>query len=164
MFLTARLRPSRRLLTLSAASVFLMVGCMESSANDEAARIAYEGTPQELREMLQRDPQLCTYRFGRDNGLAHAAAGNRNHPEVIDVLAEFDCDLNAPDQDGREALTFAIDSNIPQTAERLIANGADPLELEWGGESHYDVCKRVVLRDVPDHETCLLIVKQIEKN
>lgn len=142
-------------------TLVLLTSCSSHSYNtDKLVLIAAEGTPEELRSVLERAKidDVSTIRFDQHRSLSHAAIANINHPDVIYVLRDFGEDIDSKDANERTPLDYAMNNNASEAARILLELGADFKSPRSNGSSIVDSCRKVVLRDEPTHRTCNIIV------
>lgn len=109
-----------------------------------------------LPRTLQAKDILLDY---SEHNLMHAAALNKEHPDVLLLLHQLEVDINAQDRYGRTPLHQAIDANNVDAAKILLDFGADISILNEAGSSPVEYCNGVLQYHYPDHQTCLVVVE-----
>ncbi|MGQ0684658.1 ankyrin repeat domain-containing protein [Bradyrhizobium sp.] len=117
--------------------------CFDQVRHDVAAYLLHHGArlnvwtaialdrPDELREMIARDPALLSARMSRNQHrrtpLHHAAAKNRLR--MVQLLLELGADPNAPDATGATALTTASQERADPAIIAAFAEAGARLDL-----------------------------------
>jgi hypothetical protein len=168
MRFAVRMNPYRIfvVIVLVGAAVYFTGG--RSDMRSEGMRLVElvaTGTEAEVASVLSDKDTvtLNALRYGRGQGLAHAAVVNAEHPGVIRSLHDAGVDLSIRDDDGRTPLHHAIDADKLAVARLLLDAGASLVAENVAGLSPVAFC-RLVLSDMPTHETCNAVVEHAQRH
>ncbi|SHH80988.1 ankyrin repeat domain-containing protein [Marivita hallyeonensis] len=116
-------------------------------------------SPSELSRFIasKESVDIANYRFGRNQNVVHAAINNKNSANAISLAFENGSDLDHLDNDRRTPLHHAIDANLLEATQTLLALGASTSIENEAGFSPTDFCE-LVLRSDPMHAACRTVL------
>ncbi|KAG0468732.1 hypothetical protein HPP92_018060 [Vanilla planifolia] len=126
------------------------------------SRLVVEGEVEKLREVLERSDPAWRAADSVDSGgrtLLHLAT-SRARPDLVQLLIEFNADVQAPDRSGRSPLEVAAASGEDLIAEILLARGASTGRSSAWGPLHHaaaagqkEILRLLLLKGVNMEET-----------
>ena len=151
---------------LLGAAIYLTSGRWDVRADGiKLVELVATGTEASVASaFLNENPEsLNLIRYGRGQGLAHAAVVNDEHPNVVRALRQAGVDLSIQDDDGRTPLHHAIDADKLPVARLLLESGVSLNAENSAGLSPVEFCQ-LVLSDMPAHRTCNAVVAHFEQH
>ena len=160
-FRAKRAEAAGRTLNVSPASVRL-INTAETAAAADIASMIKDGADVNLKTRLNETPLLIAARKNSadalkvllDAGAKPAqtdklgwtalmqAAMSNSHADVVPLLRNAGCDVNAADSDGRTALMLAMDNPSQDVVRALIKAGASVTAKDKKGRSVLDFAKK----------------------
>ncbi len=97
----------------------------DSDKPAEIFQIVAEGDMRTARSILVSDPGLEFLRWDGGRTLLHAAVMSKSK-DMVEFVLEFGVRLEATDENGQDALMYAVSLGLVEIASLLLKRGADP--------------------------------------